>query len=288
MKFEQYGIEKENLKIETEPQEFIEHNLLKDLHNLLGFIKKTKPDILKDFIEIFSGKLTSQLKKGSSVNNTTRFLELIKQYANLVEYQDLTKLSLSFFFEKFGISENQFWENKSELFPAKNFHSSANGFYFNQLTTLIDILGKDNAISFYKNHLLKFINTYDTNQKNIYNSLDELRERHIRFISKGTLGRIRLFSNVENGRLIKICKNCEKIEHLDETIRKEKDLLYTIACWVHIPLAEMWNDNFVLTLNDCIAKGDSFCTYVYHDKRINKELKYPTKSFLDNMVQSIS
>ena len=132
---------------------------MKDLQNPLGYIKKTKPDILRDFIEIFSGKLVSQMNKDSSVKDSTRFAKLIEEYLNLVEYQDLTKLSLSFFLGKFGISEDQFWENKSEQFPARNFHSSANSFYFNQISTLVDLLGKDSAIDFYKNNLLNFIHT---------------------------------------------------------------------------------------------------------------------------------
>lgn len=288
MKFEQYGIEKKNLKITTEPQEFIEHNFLKDLHNLLGQIKKEKQETLNEFIEKFSSKLRTQMKRDPIISDVTRFSELIKPYTNLVEHQTLTLLGLCFFLEKFGISEKQFWENKKDDFPAQRFHQTAVSFYLNQLKTLIDILGEESAISFYKDSLLNFIHTYDTNQINIHESLEKLRESHIRFISRGTLGRIRLFSNVEDGKLIVICKNCEKIEYLDEETRKEKDLLYTTGCWVHIPLAEMWNENFVLTLEECIAKGDPFCSYVYHDKRIVDKIVHPPREFFEEIIKKQS
>ncbi|NHK32604.1 MAG: hypothetical protein FK730_14720 [Asgard group archaeon] len=273
MKIEEYGEYKENLTIKIKPQEFIEHNLLKDLQNIIGYIKKNKSIIFKEFLEQFTEKLKSQTKNQFSIIDKSKFSGLISQYDNLIKHQDITKLSLNYFLEKLSITEKQFWENNETHFPAKNFHNSANGFYFNQLTTLVELLGKDDAIAFYRDILRNFLRTYDLNQKDIHSSLEEMREKHIRFISRGIFGRVRVFSEVVNGKLIMICKNCEKVEHLDESIRKEPELLYNLTCWVHIPLAELWNENFELKIEDCIAKGDSFCTYIYRDKREVEKIK---------------
>ncbi|NHJ38487.1 MAG: hypothetical protein FK731_00535, partial [Asgard group archaeon] len=234
MKIEEYGEYKENLTIKIKPHEFIEHNLLKDLQNLIGYIEKNKSNIFKEFLEKFTEKLKSKTKNQFSINNKTKFSILISQYDNLIKNQDLTKLSLNYFLEKLLLSEKQFWENKETHFPAKNFHNAANGFYFNQLITLVELIGKNEAIALYQDILRNFIWTYDLNQKNIYNSLEDMREKHIQFIKKGIFGRVRVFSEVVNGKLFMICKNCEKIEYLDEEIRKEPELLYNISCWVHI------------------------------------------------------
>jgi hypothetical protein len=287
MKFEQYGEKIENLTIKIHPQEFIEHNLLKDLENLIGFIQKTKPKILKKFLKIFSQKIKNHVKN-NAIDNKSKFSEMIKPFENLTKYKEIIILGLRFFLEKLSITEKEFWQNEITNFASEKFHNSANGFYFYQLTTFIELLGKEEAIGFYQDLLRNFILTYDLNQKDIYNSLDEMRERHIRFIKKNIFGRVRLFSGVENGKLIMICKNCEKVEHLEEEIRKEPDLLYYLTCWCHIPLAELWNNNFELTIEDCIAKGDPFCTYVYHDKRMINNLKQATKSKPNKIIEESS
>jgi hypothetical protein len=288
MKFEEHGEYKENLTIEIKPQEFIEHNLLKDLQNVLGYIKRNKPTILKKFHEQFNEKLKAQTKNHYSIKNKSKFNDLIKDYDYLINNQDLTKLSLNYFLEKLSLSENEFWENKVTNFPAKKFHNSANGFYYYQLSTLVDLLGKKDAILFYREILRNFIWAYDLNQKDIFESLEDYRERHIRFIDRGIFGRVRLISDVVNGKLITICKNCEKIDELDEFLKDEPDLLYNLACWVHIPLAELWNENFELVIEDCIAKGDPFCTYIYHDKRITNNLKHSTKINAKKIIKESS
>lgn len=241
MKFEQYGEYKENLKIKLKLHEFFIHNLLKDLHNTIDYIKQTKPDILGEFLKKLTKKMEYLTENGYEVNDKTKFSNFIRTYENLVEYQGLTKLSFNFFLQRLGIKEEQIWKKESEEFPPKKMHGSANGFCYNQLTTLIEILGRDEAISFYKEIILNFVHTYDTNQINNYESLEDLREKSIRFLNKGTLGRVRLVSEVKDGRLIKICKNCEKVEFLDDSIRQDGELTYVFCCDVHIPLAEMWN-----------------------------------------------
>ncbi|NHJ49056.1 MAG: hypothetical protein FK733_14815 [Asgard group archaeon] len=288
MKFEEYGMKKENLTIDMKPQEFIEHNLLKDLQNLIGYIRKHKSTILKEFLTKFSEKLKSQTKNHFSIANESKFADLISQYENLVKNQDITKLSLNFFLEKLSITEKQLWENNQIQFPNKKFHNTANGYYFNQITTFVELFGKKEAISLYRDVLKNFILTYDLNQKDAYESLDDMRERHIRFIKKGIFGRVRLFSEVVDGKLIMICKNCEKVEQLDESIKKEPDLLFNLTCWCHIPLAELWNGNFELTIEDSIAKGDPFCTYVYYDKSVADKIEHSTKIQSDKSINEYS
>jgi len=285
MKFERCGMYKKNLMIKLNANEFLIHNLLRDLENIIAYIKKTSPVILNEFLEKLSVTLKSRVKNNEIIHNL-KFQEFIADYKNLVKNQDLIKLGFNFFKEILEISEEEIWNNEDADFTSHQMSQAANEFYYLEMKTLIDILGRDEAINYYKQVILNFIHTYDTNQINVYESLEDLRERTIRFLNKGTLGRVRLFSEVENGQLIEICKNCEKVEFLDKELREDKELLYTLCCDVHIPLAKMWNENFVLTLDYTIAKGDSYCTYVYHDTRFVDEIKHHPKEFFDEVVSN--
>ena len=286
MIFNEYGTKVIDLKIELDLNEFLIHNLLKDLQNTIYYINKTKLEILKEFIQKLTMKLKDKTDIKSSINNEQKFLEFINPYENLIEHLDLTKVAFNFFLERLEIPEIKIWEGAIENFTPKQMHQSAIEFYFCQLNTLLDILGRDEAIDYYKKIILNFIHTYDRNQLNVYKSLEDMRDSNIRFLEKGSYGRIRLISDVKNGRLIEICKNCEKVEFLDEFLRKDGELLYTICCAVHIPLAEMWNENFVLTLNHTIAKGDPYCTYVYHDTRFVDEIKQLPKDFINEVISN--
>lgn len=286
MKFEQYGEYKEDLRIKLDLEEFLVHNLLKDLHNTIGYIKKTKPTILNEYIESLTSKMKTNTKKKDKIIIELKFQEYIKPFENLIENQELIKMSFNFFLEQLGITEDKIWEMRSESFTPNQMHQSANGFYNYQLKTLIEILGKDEAIDYYKKIILNYIHTYDTNQMNIYDSLEELRESTIRFLEKGTLGRVRLISEVEDGRLIEICKNCEKVDFLDKSLREDGDLLFAICCDVHIPLAKMWNENFVLTMDYTISRGYPYCTNVYHDRRLVDKIEQPPKEFYDEIISN--
>ena len=126
---------------------------------------------------------------------------------------------------------------------------------------------------------------FDTNQVNIFTDLEDMRQSFIRWTENSPYGRVRLISTVENGKWIKICKNCEKVQNLDSLDKLDGDLMYAISCYCHEPLAKMWNENFVLTLEQSIAKGDSFCSYVYHDKTIVDKIKHPPREFFEKTVE---
>jgi hypothetical protein len=153
---------------------------------------------------------------------------------------------------------------------------------------LIDILGKDEAIKFYKEIINSYIEKYDQNQKGWYKDLDEMREHHSKFIKKNTLGRVRLVSEVKNGQYIEICLTCDKVRSYPDASEEEKELLDVTGCYCHIPLAKLWNKNFELTLSNTIAKGDPYCTYVFHDTRIVDKIEEPIKAFFDQTVRQFT
>ncbi len=64
---------------------------------------------------------------------------------------------------------------------------------------------------------------------------------------------------------------------------EDRDIFSLTLCYCHFQLAKMWNDNFVLTQEQTIAKGNNYCEYVYHDTTIVEKIEHPSKEFFDDI-----
>ncbi|MCE7744795.1 MAG: L-2-amino-thiazoline-4-carboxylic acid hydrolase [Candidatus Heimdallarchaeota archaeon] len=284
MEFEQYGKEVENLEINYNPFSFAESNLFKQLTNIYGFIKENKPEIYEELIEKVTAKIENIPKKDYFSDKSEKVIERIVQSNLLLENQELVLSHLNIFIDTQGITDVEYWQNKDIKIPARNFMQSANDLYYTYLNSLVEIIGKENTIELYKKMIRNYVEKFDKNQKNIAKDLEDMRLTAIRWAENNPYGRVRLISTIENGRFIQICKNCEKVQTLDNFDELDKDLLYVECCYCHIPLAEMWNENLVLTLEETIAKGDSFCAYVFHDKSIVDKIEHPPREFFEKVL----
>lgn len=285
MKFEEYGKEVENLEIKTNPYEFVESNLFKKLDNIYGYIKKKRPDIYDELIRNIILKLKEIPKKNYFTSKSEKIVERITQCEKLLENQDLVLKHLNIFVDTLGFTDKEYWQKKEFKIPARNFVHAANNLSYLYLSTLVDIIGKEEAIKLYKETVDNYVKVFDTNQVNIFTDLEDMRQKFIRWTENSPYGRVRLISTVENGQWMKICKNCEKVQNLDKLEELDGDLMYAISCYCHEPLAKMWNENFVLTLNETIAKGDPFCSYVYHDKTIVDKVEHPPREFFEKIIK---
>ncbi|NPE08969.1 MAG: hypothetical protein GNW80_11865 [Asgard group archaeon] len=287
MEFEQYGKEIENLEIKFNPFEFAESNLFKEIDNAFGYIKKRNVDTYTELINRLTTSKKNLPKKKFFNEKTSKIMERIKKSEILSENKELVLRYLNAFIETQGITDKEYWQKKEIKIPARNFFHSANNLYYLILSTLVDILGKDEAIKLYKETVDNYVHTFDTKQMNIFTDLEDMRQKFIRWTENSPYGRVRLLSTVENGQWIRICKNCEKVQNLDNLEELDGDLMYAISCYCHEPLAKMWNENFVLTLEQTIAKGDPFCSYVYHDKSIADKIEHPPRKFFEEKISNL-
>ena len=191
---------------------------------------------------------------------------------------------LNFFIQTLNIDEDTLWDDQKIDFQVKCFMESVFTLFYNHADSLVKILGKEEGMKFFRRHIDNFNNTINArNQKDIYENLNDLREKQTKWLSNNPYGRVRVFSEVKDGRLIRICMNCEKFDALENSRFKDKEIFYSVMCYMHIPLVKVWNKNLVLTLDSRVINGNSYCAYVYHDQRIVKDIIHPSKEFLDEI-----
>ena len=286
MRFEEFGNEVKEVRIATKPHDLAENNIYFVLSNLLGAIKKEYSEIFDQFIEKTSEKLRSLLKERTFEDQKNQLSKTLKQHEHLEDKLEFVKDHLNYFIGILGITETQFWENEKSDYAADKFMYSLYALFYVQLESLIELLTRDKAIKFYRKTVDNYNQIYNAiHQKGWYSNLTELREKQTKWLEKNPYGRFRIYSEVKNGQLIRICRNCEKYDSLKNSSLVNKEIVYEVLCYMHIPLARVWNDHFNLSIMKSKALGDPYCAYVYTDEREVEKVELPTNEFLDGIWQ---
>lgn len=284
MKFEEFGNKVEKVTFTTKPQDLAKSDIYYVLSNLLGKIKEEKEEILDEFLAKVTSKLNSLIKGDTFKDQKNLLPEILKQQKNLEDKIEFVKTHLSFFITTIGISEKQFWNNEEIIFHAKNFMNSLYGQFYTQLSSLIEILPKEEAIVFYRKTVDRYNEIYNAVfQKGWYIDLEDMRAQQAKWLANNPYGRFRIYSEVKDGQLIRICKNCEKFNALKNSFLIDNEILYEVLCYMHIPLVKVWNENFELKIMKSLALGDSYCAYIYKDKGITKDNQLPKEGFLNEI-----
>lgn len=281
MELQKVGKLNQNITHEIVPLELADLFIFGRLDCLLGYILINTREIYREYVEKLKQKLQTIIAEEHFVNRDQDILTITKKYDNLLDQQELVKLHMSFFIEILQITEEQFWRSDSIQVPNYNFQRSAILLEYNQMLALAEIIGREEAIDLYKKHADRYVIIHDTPLFKKIEDLETMRRRTIEFLERGIYGRIRIVSDIEDGRYIVRCENCEKINTVPDL--EDREFLYTISCHSDFQVIKLYNENFVLTRRCTLAEGAPYCDNVYHDKRIDKTLAHPSKEVIDDM-----
>jgi hypothetical protein len=184
-----------------------------------------------------------------------------------------------------GISMEQANSDKEIEVPSRTYWRAIILKKVYQLDSLIKTIGRKDAIDLFKKYLDQYYVHIKSSFKH-YETLDDLFKESIKESIKSTNNEFTVTcSNVENGVYINRNDNCPAVEALDDI--EDKELIYVVICYPDFKWAEMTNKHFVMTRKYTVAEGHPYCDKVFHDKRIDKKLKHPSKEFIDSMDSNL-
>ena len=268
--------------VEIEPLNYGKMNLLQ-LNYLLGLIKRRKVEIFDKYIENLAKKYSELNKKDYIGNKNFNLSEVINDFDNLKQYELLARSSLNYYLCLLELSLESNWEkDKQKVKQRNNFRSYAIPSYQN-LVSLSDIVGKEEAIKLYKIFVTEYMTIRCKGRKEKYETLEEQREDEIRDFKENPYpGWVRIESTVENGKLYHRRDTCLLAEAIKDL--PDKDFRYLVACYKDYQGTKMnWNKHFVLTMGYSISKGDPYCSCVIHDTRIDWDLTHPLNEFWESI-----
>ncbi|MHA1907809.1 MAG: L-2-amino-thiazoline-4-carboxylic acid hydrolase [Candidatus Thorarchaeota archaeon] len=282
MQFTKHGEPNDNVIEKIRPLEKAEEFILRRLNCILEHLLVHYPQDYYPYIDRLNERWEGFIGKKKRVMPLLSE-KVIEKYKNIRLHERLIGLQVLFFIKKLGIKIDDFYKNEPIEIPLSNFTKSAVVPEYYWVETLAKILGKEVALQVFRGGIERYIVKYDTPTISRFESLEEMREAFLKFTDSGRLGRIRISSDIEDGVWIFRCDNCEKVDALGDTSKLDQDILYGAHCYGDFQVTRLFNENFVMTRTQTIAKGDPYCDWVYHDLRYDKKLEHPSKEFMDSI-----
>ena len=278
MKFHKFEAHTTNKIYKIKPIEFFNNTVYKRLDFLLGFVKKKNEKIFEDYVNQMIVDFQS-LSEFSTLGDYT--ISNLANYKNISSNMNLAQLHGDLLRQILGISMEQANCDIEIEVPSRIYWRAVILTKIYQLVSLINAIGRKDAIELFKKYLDQYYVHTKSSFKH-YETLDELYKEHLEDAKTSKNNEFTVTSSsVENGVYIIRNDNCPAVEALDDI--EDKELIYVVICYPDYKWAEMTNEHFVMTRKYTVAEGDPYCDKVIHDKRIDKELKHPSKEFFDNM-----
>ncbi|MFX1300086.1 MAG: L-2-amino-thiazoline-4-carboxylic acid hydrolase [Promethearchaeota archaeon] len=271
---EKYSITDYNEELEITinlPERLIQAMQIFDL--FLDLLVQEKPEEMSRFIKAlenrFTAFITEEFTDVFQVNSET-FTGPLKEHIHLIKLGQQALLSFLQFQKYHG------QKNITRLRVAfKDFLRCFHFFNFWLAQTLTTIMPRHEAIEFFK----RFIDyrTPIIEAGNKYQNIELLYERTKHFLSTGTHNATLL--KPHDGTMCVKTSRCMWHEIMEEL--KDPELVYVTICYGDFAAAKCYNEHFVLTRTQTLVQGKLYCDFCYHDKRIDKALTHPSKSFFD-------
>lgn len=266
-------------EIDTHPTNFIKEEVLNRLNFLLKFISEYKPIILSTYVDKLLNKLRNSTNN-TQVNYHERFSELLGFYDNLSKYIDLFNYTLLFTLKELKISPEMFSEDKE--IKIKDEYRLKSFLYprYYMLEILIQVLGREEAIKIHKFYTTEYFH-FNPFKNEPVKDLKHLFEERTKENSNNSPW-VMVHGMLAEGKYAYRNDTCLWVDVLKEF--PDKELVHYTCCYGDYQAAKSYyNERFILTMEHTIAKGDSYCSRVLHDTRIDWTLKHPSKEFWDNM-----
>lgn len=281
MKFQQYGRVNPDKMYKIKPMQLAENVILRRLNFLLGFVKEKNEELYKRYIVQLEKKIQSLVGDIDISEEKLGIKEKLSNYPHLNQHSKLTKIHYNFLIKLLEKPIEEVINSEEVLIPSKNYWLIVFGIRYYQAQALTEIMEKEKAIELFKEYIDQYGLSVKSTYKH-YETLEEMRKDHIEESEQSTdIDFDVIISTVEDGRYIVRNNNCPAIDAMSDF--EDKELVYVTCCHGDYQYAVLSNEHFVMTRDFTIAEDDPYCDKVFHDTRIDKKVKHPTKEFLDSM-----
>ena len=284
MKFYRVGEFKENVldgTVDINPKEQAPQFVLNRLNYLLGFLRERSPDNIDTFTKNLEKRYQKLTKTDYIKEKSVNLSDLVAGYENLVDYPSLINAVMNYYFQVLDFSDESAWD-EDIVVVNRNYHQSFLHPRYYNLLTLIETVGREEAISLWKRFFTEFV-VYDRvpREKPFVDLETWLAERQAAVDEDNPSDWVVVRGMIADGKFAYRNDNCLWVESLEEL--PDSEIKYYICCYGDYEGARGLHENIVFTMEHTIAQGDPYCSRVMHDTRVDYALRHPPKKFWDNM-----
>lgn len=249
----------------------------KNLNFLLGLIEHHFPEHLTNFVNRLNAIYKSLVHKDIVGEREMDLEETLFKRGLLEKYPGLAKITMNYYLQSLGLSEYKGELDSQVTVKNRNyFHSFLHPGYYN-LSTLIEVLGREEAIRLFKKYSTLYYMEEQADQENRVEAAEILFERVAARAPNSESDWVTVVGMLKPGKYVFKNENCLWVDALEDL--PDAEIKYYICCYGDYTTIKTHNKNFILTMEHTIAQGDAYCSRVIHDPRVDWDLRHPPKDF---------
>ena len=285
MKFYRVGEFKEDVLeklVEINPKEMAPRFVLNRLDYLIGFISERSPDTTDAFVKNLEKQYKDILDSDYIKSKDIDVGSLLSDKKNLTDYPDLVNAALNYYFQALDLPDEKAWDETLKVVNKNYHHAFLHPRYYN-LVTLIDTMGREEAIKLWKRFFTQFLIDTRTPRETPFVDLETmLKERLAQAEAQEEPSDwVAIRGMIAEGKYAFRNDNCLWVDSLEDL--PDPKLKYYVCCYGDYEGAKNLHESIVMTMEHTIAQGDPYCSRVLHDTRVDYDLRHPPKEFWDNM-----
>lgn len=284
MKFTQTGTFQKNTldKLTTlNPKERINEIFLDKLDYFIGFLAKEKPEIITDYIKNLTKKYKGLIEEEFMKKTSGVFREKFTNYENLKQYPNLNEASLNYLIYLLQLKDKSAWETAEVEISKKSLIQAWTYPSYYLLETLAETIDRKEAVNLYKRYITNYYIDNPSPERDDCFSLEKMLEK--RLLGDTTSSEwVIVHTMLEEGKHAFKNENCPTC--VDTMIDlPDVEIKHLVSYYGdYEKFRAIYSDHIILTMEHTLMEGNSYCSRVLHDTRIDYDLRHPSKEFWDN------
>lgn len=244
---------------------------LKRLDLFFSQIKKSHPQFFEKILDHFNNNWT-ELKKIPSLS--------LAEYEILKEYPLLAHKALGTLFACMNLEVHDIILN-SETVSIDVFDYLRSSLFFSYalIQSLLKIMPKKDAVNYYQDYI-DMITKFSRDPSQYLEHLVDMRPAGEEFQKKFQSHDFINFT-IHPGKIGTKTTKCKWYEVMKEL--NDPELSYAVCCHYDFEATLNMNPNFLLTRNQTLMEGASYCDFCYHDLRLVDSIEHPPKEFWEEL-----
>lgn len=254
-------------------------DFLRTMELLFDYVKMSKPEIFEDFSKKIEEKYTKELKDTTFVLEDVGFDRIADDQSLLGAYPHFKDLGLKVIMKYIPLSKGYVLNKDPISMRWLDYCRAKYTLQYHQITTLVDILRREDGIQFFKDFVDYWGNQLSKEGKGKH-TIEEVRENRVKAWSEGGAMEFGV-ADIGPGFLAKFdrCVSHESMKHVDD-----QELAYYVVCYPGERLLDYVHENIRMRRTQTLFTAD-FCDEYRWDKNVDPEAEQPSLEFSRKLVK---
>ncbi|MHA2152020.1 MAG: L-2-amino-thiazoline-4-carboxylic acid hydrolase [Candidatus Thorarchaeota archaeon] len=277
--YEYYGSFDENASGEVNIEGQIRDFLL-TMEIMFDYIESDRPEILEDFLEKVEVKYAKELEGTSFVLGDVGFDKVVDDQTLLGSYPQFKNQGLRIIMKYIPLREGHTLREENDTLRWIDYCRAKYTLLYHQITTLVEILGRESGIDFYK-EFVEFWGKELAKKGKGTHSIEEVRENRVKAWKEGGAMEFGVVDVSEAAFLAKFdrCVSHESMKHVDD-----QELAYYAVCYPGPRLLEQAHQNISMRRTQTLFTAD-FCDELRWDRQVHDKPEQPSLEFSRKIVR---